>query len=272
MTGNQPTAHANRVQKNVPATMRDGTVLKADVFSPAADGSYPVLVCRTPYGKYQARYQDTAETLASRGYIAVVQDIRGRYESEGEFENCFYDNAKTHDASDGFDTIEWAAALAESDGQVGTWGHSYPSWCIWRLAPTRPPHLKAIFASGMAARELDLTFGLFETGRRLEWTYMMAADARKRVGGRDGPLTPEEAEQQWLEVERGKWIWFLPLGELPDHLFSTTSQYLTAPFHTLPCCTEPGAISFDLNCTSNQAHRQIAHQISTLHGLQVFIQ
>lgn len=63
------------------------------------------------------------------------------------------------------------AGLAGSDGQVGTWGHSYLSWCIWRMVPTRPPHLGAIFAGGMAVSLMDMTSCIFDTGRRLQWTY-----------------------------------------------------------------------------------------------------
>ena len=71
------------VERNVPATMRDGTVLRADVYRPSEPGSYPVLLQRTPYDK--GPNEANALVLASHGYLVVVQDIRGRYESEGEF-------------------------------------------------------------------------------------------------------------------------------------------------------------------------------------------
>ena len=137
------------VEEDVTAEMRDGTVLRADVYHPSDSGHYPVLVCRTPYWKRQDRYVKHARGLATRGYTVVVQDIRGRYASEGDFEWIFGDPVLTSDADDGYDTIEWAAALKWSDGQAGTWGHSYPSWCTWQMAPKQPPHLRAIFASGM---------------------------------------------------------------------------------------------------------------------------
>ena len=214
------------VRQNVPADMRDGTVLRADVYSPSRPGSYPVLLCRTPYDKARNGYIRTARELAACGYIAVVQDIRGRYASDGEYFWQFQDNAQTFDAADGYDTVEWAATLPGSDRQVGTWGHSYPSWCIWRLAATQPPHLKALFASGMSARLLDLNFGVFETGRRLQWTHKMAVDARRRAGEQFGPRTADEADVQWHEVERAKWIWYLPLDSIPDHVFSTLTPLL----------------------------------------------
>ena len=82
-------------KENVPIEMRDRTVLRADVYRPSRPGNYPVLVCRTPYGKFQHRYIETARAMASRGYITVAQDIRGRYASDGEFFWQFQDNSAT---------------------------------------------------------------------------------------------------------------------------------------------------------------------------------
>ena len=212
------------VDNDVPAEMRDGTVLRADVYRPSRPGPYPVLLYRTPYDKRSGNR--VARTLASRGYLVVVQDIRGRYSSEGQYFWMFQDNSETFDGLDGYDTVEWAASLPGSDGQVGTWGHSYPSWCIWRLAGERPPHLAAIFYGGMSAGIRDLTFGVFETGRRLQWTYNMAVDARRRAGDKWGPKSRNEADAQWVEVERFKWIWHLPVGEIPDDVFSTLTPPL----------------------------------------------
>ena len=214
------------VERDVPTEMRDGVLLRSDIYRPVGSAACPVLLCRTPYDKGQAAYIQIARALASKGYIAIVQDIRGRGISDGEYYWQFQNNAETFDAQDGYDTVEWAAGLPGSDGQVGTWGHSYPSWCIWRLAGTQPPHLKALFASGMSARLLDLNFGIFETGRRLQWTYKMAVNARRRTGDEFGPKSEEEADVQWYEVERGKWIWYLPLDELPGYLFSTLTPLL----------------------------------------------
>ena len=214
------------VEQDVPAEMRDATVLRADVYRPARGGTYPVLLCRTPYDKAAEGHVRTADQLASRGYIVVVQDLRGRYASDGDFFWQFQDNSETFDAEDDYDTVEWASGLAGSDGQVGTWGHSYPSWCIWRLAATRPPHLKALFAGGMSARIRDLNFGIFETGRRLQWTYNMSVDARRRAGDTSRPSSRAEADAQWQEVERSKWIWYLPFDDIPDHAFSTLTPVL----------------------------------------------
>jgi putative CocE/NonD family hydrolase len=119
--------------------MRDGTVLRADVFRPAA-GSWPVLLQRTPYGK-QSRL-GTLFTLdpvnaAAAGFAVVVQDVRGRFASEGEF-RPFDEN------TDGFDSVEWCAVQPWSTGRVGMFGASYLAATQWHAAVTAPPHLGAV--------------------------------------------------------------------------------------------------------------------------------
>src|SRR5436190_14545131 len=110
------------VERDVPGPMRDGVVLRADVYRPTDAGSFPVLVERTPYGKQGLH----PEALAKAGYIVVCQDARGRYASEGEFESFYRD--QTHDAEDDYDTVEWAARLPGSTGQVGTFGAPYTAF------------------------------------------------------------------------------------------------------------------------------------------------
>lgn len=88
------------VEKNVPARMRDGVLLRADVYRPDTTGTFPALLQRTPYSKSSGRAPETFSELASLGYVVVVQDTRGRYTSEGV--------AVPHDeAEDGYDTVEW---------------------------------------------------------------------------------------------------------------------------------------------------------------------
>jgi putative CocE/NonD family hydrolase len=217
---------AVEIQENTEAQMRDGTTLRADVFRPAADEKFPVLISRTPYDKTRPIYQRVARFMATQGYICVLQDIRGRYRSDGSFHMARNGRHMTKDAEDGFDSIEWAAGLPGSDGKVCIWGHSYSSWSSWMAAPTKPPHLVSLFGSGMAARILDNTRGILETGRRLHWMYQQAADTRRRDGDLSGPENRDEADLLWYDVERYKWIWFLPLGDIPDHAFSSLTPQL----------------------------------------------
>lgn len=150
--------------------------------------------------------ESLSEDLARRGYIVVVQDIRGWYASEGTFDP-FY-SAAHGDAcvKDGYDTVEWAAALEGSTGAVGTYGVSYHSWTQWKLAPARPPHLRAMFAGGLGTDSRDTRPGIFTRDRQLQWTMStMAPDTRRRLG-LPGPRTVAEAQQIWDQLEKGKWI------------------------------------------------------------------
>lgn len=214
------------VEPDVECICRDGTILRADIYRPGDGGRYPTLINRTPYGKREPRYVSDAHTLAARGYTVIVQDQRGRYASDGDYKWMFRDRLETFDAQDGFDAVAWAAQLPWSDGRVGTWGHSNASWAAWMLASSQPPALKAMLASGMAQNLLSMNFGIFETGRRLEWTYIQAADARRRAGETFGPFTAAAAGARWNNVERSKYIWWLPLADIPADVFSTLNDDL----------------------------------------------
>jgi putative CocE/NonD family hydrolase len=132
----KPTSFQVKIDLGVRVTMRDGVKLVANVFRPDADGRFPVIVVRTPYGK-NGHYA-ASRWFAERGYACVAQDCRGRHDSEGEFRPL------RDDANDGYDTIEWAAAQPWSDGNVGTIGGSYLGWNQWLAATLRPPHLKCM--------------------------------------------------------------------------------------------------------------------------------
>ncbi len=128
------------LDNRVAIPMRDGVVLYADVYRPAAEGRYPVIVSRTPYSTERAPSSYTAAAFfAQRGYAYVFQDVRGRHESEGRWEP-FRD-----DIEDGYDTVEWAARQPWSNGKVGMEGGSYLGHVQWRAAQAQPPHLVAVF-------------------------------------------------------------------------------------------------------------------------------
>jgi uncharacterized protein len=125
------------LERDVPARMRDGTTLYADVYRPSGGGPFPVLLMRLPYDKTQAAsvtYRHPS-WYASHGYAVVVQDTRGRWRSEGDF----YPFA--HEAEDGYDTVEWAASLPHANGRVGTYGFSYDGATQLQAALGRPPSL-----------------------------------------------------------------------------------------------------------------------------------
>jgi len=208
------------VERDVECAVRDRTVLRADVYRPRDGGRYPTLVCRTPYDKERLIYAEVAEPLAEAGYCVVVQDIRGRHASDGDFRWMFGPSSQTNAASDGFDTVEWAATLPWSDGRVGAFGHSYDGWSVWMMLSAQPPSLKAALPSGIGPNLLSLTSGVFETGRRLEWTYTMGAVDPRTGSTAVGPIRRDEATRRWRDVERGKYLWWLPLADIPPAVFS----------------------------------------------------
>ena len=199
------------VLKDVAVPMRDGVVLRADVWLPKVEGRFPTLVYRTPYGKEDAPKEwSTFEKLPARGYSVVIQDVRGRYASDGEF--LPYQN----EGKDGYDTIEWAARQPWSDGNVGTFGLSYPGAVQWLAAVENPPHLKAMVPAMTFStpRNFFYSGGLFD-GSWLECIWMnIAPDARKRKN-LPGPQTVEEAKVAW-KSDHGRVEGYLPLQGLPD--------------------------------------------------------
>jgi putative CocE/NonD family hydrolase len=200
------------VERNVPVPMRDGTILRADVHRPDRGGPYPVLVQRTPYGK-----DGNFNRFVQAGYIVVSQDVRGRYESEGKWESYWRHN--THDGEDGYDTVEWAARLSDSNGKVGTFGGSYDAFLQWRLAPLQPPSLMCMSAYiGGAAKFTDVQGPRgIRPAIGPKWLDIMAADMKRRENLPD-VHTVWEAQKLWQE-DSEKWINWLPWLELPDDFF-----------------------------------------------------
>ena len=164
---------SGHVLRNVVVPMRDGTRLRADVYLPRSDAPVAALVERTPYGK-DASIEvqiDAPRFFTDHGYAVVIQDVRGRFQSEGRF-YPFKDDGWGENR-DGYDTVEWIAAQPWCDGRVGTIGGSYAGATQYRMAPTRPPHLRAMAARQSASdywAEWVYHGGAFELGFMLHWT------------------------------------------------------------------------------------------------------
>ncbi len=147
------------VQTGVRAKMRDGVALVADVYLPDGEGRFATLLQRTPYDRKAV--SASAVDLAASGYAVVIQDTRGRYDSEGEFYPFRYE------ANDGYDTVEWAAAQPWSNGPVGMFGGSYVGATQMLAATTKPPHLLAIFPYVTAAEYYE--GWTYQGGALMEW-------------------------------------------------------------------------------------------------------
>lgn len=198
-------------QTDVPATMRDGTVLRADVYRPKTSEAVPVILMRTQYGKDGAqagdRYQPP-DWFASHCYLVVVQDIRGQGASGGTFSEF------THDQADGYDSVEWAAALPGSDGKVGMYGSSYVGATQWLAAVTAPPHLVTIVPANTASDYYDgWTYegGEFRLAFVLPWA--METIATTAAKNRNDAATVHELAAATADPTR--WLNYRPFKDLP---------------------------------------------------------
>ncbi|MEO1740194.1 MAG: CocE/NonD family hydrolase [Cyanobacteria bacterium J06629_9] len=160
---------------------RDGVRLDADIYRPDAAGPFPVLLMRQPYGRAIASTVVYAHPnwYAAHGYIVVIQDVRGRGSSEGEF------RLFVHEVADGYDTVEWAAQLPGSDGQVGMYGFSYQGMTQLYAAQAQPPALKSL-APAMVGYDLYRDWAYENGALRLQaglgWAIQLAAETARRKG------------------------------------------------------------------------------------------
>lgn len=130
--------------QTVMVPMRDGTKLATDIALPSGSGPWSAIVIRTPYGK--RAMAGAAAMAVQRGYASVVQDFRGRFDSQGvDYPVFLHDGWGEH--QDGYDTVEWIAEQDWCNGKVGGFGISAPGIALNMMAPSRPPHLVCLFVS-----------------------------------------------------------------------------------------------------------------------------
>jgi len=191
--------------------MRDGVELAGWLLRPETRSPSPVLVYRTPYGAESAVATYSIFRVApAHGYAVLAVDVRGRYGSAGEFDPY------RQEGRDGYDTIEWAAAQAWSNGRVGTIGLSYPGAVQWMAAVETPPHLFAMVPAMTFSRPTNFWYngGLTDLSWP-PWIWInIAPDVRAK---RDlaGPRTVAEGRATWpgffRSIEHR-----LPLSDVPE--------------------------------------------------------
>jgi hypothetical protein len=210
------------IDKDVAMKTRDGVTLRADVYRPDGPGRFPVLLSRLPYDKNLRRRPGDIDVFVDHGYVVIFQDTRGRFASDGDE---YY--PLVWEAQDGNDTVEWAAQLPYSDGQVGTLGQSYLGATQYLLAPTRPPHLKASFPASAPADFHQCwiyhTGGAFELGWQIPYAILMARDsiARQRLSDTLWPALERElapAPTPWAPPLSAEAYRRLPLMAWADQL------------------------------------------------------
>ena len=203
------------VERDVSATMRDGTVLLADVYRPKEEGPHPVLLSRHPYDKQAALsnfgYAHPA-WYAERGYLVVVQDCRGRYLSDGDFTPFL------NESEDGYDTVEWAARLPGANGRVAMYGFSYGGATTMLAAKAAPPSLATICPGFTGSQYYDgwtYQAGALNLAFTVYWSTVLGLDSAKRADDAEG-----YAQLGAALGAASDWFNFLPIADYPviaDH-------------------------------------------------------
>ena len=171
------------IENNVAMKTRDGVNLRADIYRPKAEGKFPVILERTPYDKRGS--VGFGLKAAANGYVYIVQDVRGRNASEGDWYPFKYES------QDGYDTVEWAAALPYSNGKVGMFGGSYVGTTQMLAAIAAPPHLVGIMPVVTASdfhEHWAYQGGAFSLLLAQAWCSALALDTLQRQTGKNFPI------------------------------------------------------------------------------------
>ena len=208
-------SYSVKFEPDVPLPLRDGTLTYVDVLRPDSPGPFPALLNRTPYDKSSTHTRGGFDLLraASTGYAVVVQDVRGRYLSDGEFYTF------VNEIDDGYDSVEWVASQPWCNGRVGMYGISYHGATQWLAAKARPPSLVTI-APGMTASDYHEGWawqgGAFELGFNLSWAIGSLASAN------------------WANLSRRLGLPAARLDDIIDAKDDLTAGYEHLPMRDLP--------------------------------------
>jgi putative CocE/NonD family hydrolase len=203
------------VDSNVSVPMRDGVQLATDIYRPAGDGKFPVILIRTPYQKDMVELK--ARYFARRSYAVAVQDCRGRFRSAGTWEPFM------HEGDDGYDTIEWLAAQPWSTGKVGMIGGSYLGWVQWWAASRNPPHLVTIIpnvAPPDPFYNIPYEYGTFFLLGAIWWADVLESEATADLSG--------AAMSQIGEKKYAKLLSSLPVIDLDKAVLGKENRYWRA--------------------------------------------
>jgi len=232
------------VERDVETPMRDGVILRADVYRLADAGPLPVLLQRTPYGK---NFSQNAFALlaAERGYAVVIQDTRGRWSSDGDGYPFI------HEMADGHDTVMWAACQPWANGAVGMFGGSYVGFTQLAAAVMQPPPLKAIVPAVTFCDPYRIMFagGALALGAAVSWNLVAGA----QMAIMRSPAPPEEKER-----------WTDQLVALADGM-ARGETFTRRPLDELPLIGRGGIAPFFADLLAHQAHDDYWQPITCAH-------
>jgi putative CocE/NonD family hydrolase len=203
------------IETDVRMRARDGVELAADVYRPDDDASHPVLLHRTPYDKSNPAFVSALIVdpvwLARCGYVVVVQDVRGRFASGGDYD--FF----VQEYDDGYDAVEWAATQPWSNGHVGIYGSSYHAMTTYQAVAARPPHLHAA-AALVGAAGLSPTVrpgGCFELGFLASYLLAHSLDTISRLSVPETEKTALVGQVHAALADPMGTVAHLPIADLP---------------------------------------------------------
>ena len=200
------------IDSNVGVPMRDGIELATDIYRPDADGTFPVVLVRTPYKKELNELQ--GKYYARRGYVYAVQDCRGRFSSPGTWVPFF------NEPKDGYDAIEWLAVRPWANGKVGMIGASYLGWVQWWAAREHPPHLVTIIPNVSPPDpyfNIPYEYGAFFLLGSIWWADILETDATADVTGKTMSRINERDYARLLD--------HLPVIDLDSIVLGKRNQY-----------------------------------------------
>lgn len=204
------------VEKDIMVPMRDGTLLATDIYRPDNADSYPVIITRTPYGKDnpEHKYSFAGELFAKQGYVFICQDVRGKFNSEGNFYPYI------NESLDGYDTVRWASSQSWSNGKTGTYGFSYWGSTQWLTAPVAGNRFNAMvpIVTSQNIYKRWIYNGIYRINDILCWHYTHAPRVSR-----------DTSAINWSDA-----IWHLPLIEADDALGEDIRHYNDWLLHPTP--------------------------------------
>lgn len=200
-------------QKTIEIPMRDGIKLATDLYFPKKEnGPFPVILMRTPYNK--AILKPYGAYFSRQDYVYAIQDVRGRFESHGDWEPFIYEG------EDGYDSIEWLAAQDWSTGKIGMYGGSYSAYVQYAAAILKPPHLVTLIPNISSATPFDnmpYEGGVLVMGGNIRWVDIV-----------ENSKTIEDMQKKAKEIFTKDWnslLSFLPVIDLDKKILGEENPY-----------------------------------------------
>jgi len=231
------TVKSIKIERDGPMKMRDGVVLRADIYRPDDNEKHPAIVARTPYNKLIADDDCLSPMRAAfAGYVYVVQDMRGRFASDGVWLGV------GDEGKDGYDTIENIAAEKWCDGNVGMSGGSYLGRNQWQAAMENPPHLKAIAPdiAGSGPLHEPRMAGAIDFENWIQWSLVMSIDVLDRMRKQGKDITKAMEMVTRARFNLPEVLNYLPANEIPHFQFEGVRDVYERITEDLPpgCTTE----------------------------------